>query len=66
VPIFDNRVAEKLLSLAIDPVDNWLSSSLSVGRGNDWESYESYFLNLKRLARHLQVNLDQLEYWLFL
>jgi hypothetical protein len=66
LPIFDNRVADKLFRLAIDPVDDWLRDSLTCARGNDWASYETYFMNLKQLAIHLGVDLEQLEYWLFL
>ena len=65
-PIFDNRVARKLVKSAIDLDDGWLCDAILCQRGEAWKSYETYCNELRRLAGHLSVELDQLEYWLFI
>lgn len=68
LPIFDNRVAQKLLRLSLAPSDRWLCSAITCGRGQKWSEYDSYTRKLRQLSRSLRpsVDLEQLEYWLFL
>ena len=68
LPIFDDRVAQKLFRLALDPADTWLCAALLHGRGGDWASYDTYVRSVRHLAQQLSppVDLEQLEYWLFL
>jgi hypothetical protein len=68
LPIFDDRVAQELFRLALDPADQWLCHALSHGRGGSWASYDAYTRNLRALAGGLSpaVTVEQLEYWLFL
>lgn len=65
LPIFDNRVARALVGAALASEDRWLLDSLALGRGGNWKAYEAYLTKLEVMAGQLEVDVEQLEFWLF-
>ena len=64
--IFDNRVSKALVALAVADEDRWITESVVAQRGNTWKGYDQYCTRMQTLATDLNVDPEQLEYWLFL